>query len=70
MATKSTKRPPTPESPTQLRLVADQPDAEHPEMESVPWRLDDETKAIGRKGIAQARQILRAARPTHLDPAA
>lgn len=41
--------------------------------ESTPtnhWRLDERTRAIGRKGIADARAILAASRPTHLDQAA
>jgi hypothetical protein len=36
----------------QLTLIEAPPD----------WRLDDETKEIGRDGIAQARQALRQAR--------
>ncbi|MGH9117092.1 MAG: hypothetical protein ACRD0A_04215 [Acidimicrobiales bacterium] len=36
----------------QLTLIEAPPD----------WRLDDETKEIGRDGIAQARQALRLAR--------
>jgi hypothetical protein len=30
------------------------------------WRLDDETRAVGRRGIAQARAALRSARADHL----
>ena len=30
----------------------------------VDWRLDEKTKAVGRKGLAQARQTLRDARRT------
>lgn len=35
-----------------------------------PWDLDDATKAAGIKGVANARAILRAARPVTLDVAA
>jgi hypothetical protein len=45
----------------QLRLHVGDPDR-HPE-----WRLDDETRAVGRRGIAQARAALRSARADHLD---
>jgi hypothetical protein len=38
---------------TQLRLI---------EPTDADWRLDERTKAIGRKGLAQARAALRAAR--------
>jgi len=31
------------------------------------WRLDEETRALGRRGIAQARAALRSARADHLD---
>jgi hypothetical protein len=34
------------------------------------WRLDDETKEIGRGGIAQAREALRQARLAARDPQA
>ncbi len=34
------------------------------------WQLDDRTKEIGRKGLAEARAALKAARPAHLDLAA
>lgn len=48
----------------QLLLVLDEaPDTTH-------WRLDEETREIGRRGLAQARAALRAARPAHLDLAA
>ncbi|MDQ3944402.1 MAG: hypothetical protein M3357_04490 [Actinomycetota bacterium] len=40
---------------TQLRLI-DGGDAR-------PWRLDPRTRAIGRRGIARARQELEKARP-------
>ena len=46
---------------SQLRLHVGDP-AERRE-----WRLDDETKAVGRRGIAQARAALRSARASHLD---
>ena len=29
-----------------------------------PWRLDSRTRAIGRRGVAQARKELERARPT------
>jgi hypothetical protein len=45
----------------QLRLHVGAADR-HPE-----WRLDDETRAVGRRGIAQARAALRSARADHLD---
>ena len=45
----------------QLRLHVGAAD-HHPE-----WRLDDETRALGRRGIAQARAALRSARADHLD---
>ncbi len=48
----------------QLRLHVGDADR-HPE-----WRLDDETKAVGRRGIAQARAALRSARASHLDDGA
>jgi hypothetical protein len=31
------------------------------------WHLDETTKAIGRKGVAEARQALRRARKTTVD---
>ena len=47
---------------TQLRLI---------DPTEVDWRLDERTKAIGRKGIEQARAALRAARaPLPADPTA
>ena len=36
----------------------------------VPWRLDEETREIGRKGLAQARAVLDASRPVPLDDVA
>lgn len=48
----------------QLLLVADSTtDASH-------WRLDEETREIGRQGLAKARAALEASRPAHLDIAA
>ncbi len=41
---------------TQLRLL--QGGAERPD-----WLLDDRTRTLGRKGIADAREVLRNARP-------
>jgi hypothetical protein len=38
-----------PMTTTQLRLINDQPE---------DWRLDDHTKEIGRKGLADARAAL------------
>lgn len=45
------------------------------ECPTAPWRLDDTTRAIGRRGVAEARAALRAARqraaglePTSLEP--
>ncbi|NNC78674.1 MAG: hypothetical protein HKN94_00860 [Acidimicrobiales bacterium] len=39
---------------TQLSLVVDH---------TKPWRIDNDTKEIGRKGLAQARAVLAASRP-------
>ncbi len=76
MATKSTAAPtkplgarsprtrPQPESSPQqgqLRLVIDE--------SPTPWRLDDTTREIGRRGVARAREVLRT-RPGPLDHAA
>lgn len=48
----------------QLLLVSDEAtDANH-------WRLDSETREIGRQGLAKARAALKASRPAHLDLAA
>jgi hypothetical protein len=44
---------------SQLRLLNT---ADHPE-----WKLDEQTRAVGRRGIAQARAALRAARAEHLE---
>jgi hypothetical protein len=63
MTTKSTS-PRTSAILAQLLLVTD---------ESTPanhWQLDDETREIGRKGVAQARAILQSTRSTSLDLAA
>lgn len=67
----TTEATPTPRSATararataeggQLRLHVGDP-ADRPE-----WRLDDETRALGRRGIAQARAALRSARASHLE---
>jgi hypothetical protein len=47
---------------TQLRLI---------DPTEVDWRLDERTKAIGRKGLERARAALRAARaPLPADPPA
>jgi hypothetical protein len=35
----------------------------------VDWRLDEQTRAVGRRGIAQARAALRSARADHLERA-
>lgn len=43
----------------QLRLLNT---ADHPE-----WQLDESTRAVGRRGVAQARAALRAARGEHTD---
>lgn len=32
------------------------------------WRLDDETRQIGRKGLAQARKALQDSRPRYAAP--
>jgi hypothetical protein len=48
----------------QLLLVSDiQTSEQH-------WHLDDQTREIGRQGLAKARAALEAARPSHLDLAA
>lgn len=53
--TTKTKTPVTTKSrPTQLSLVVDKPS---------PWHIDDDTKKIGREGLAQARAVLAASRP-------
>jgi len=48
----------------QLLLVTDSATSEQ------HWHLDDETREIGRQGLAKARAALDAARPSHLDLAA
>lgn len=35
---------------------------------TTPWRLDDETREIGRRGLAEARAALAAHRPTKARP--
>jgi hypothetical protein len=63
MTTKSTS-PRTSAIQAQLLLVTDEStSANH-------WQLDDETREIGRKGVAQARAILQSTRSTSLDLAA
>ncbi len=49
--------------PQLLLIIDDAPEPTH-------WRLDEETREIGRQGLAKARAALRSARPTHLDLAA
>jgi hypothetical protein len=44
---------------TQLRLI----DGGDNRLGACPWRLDPRTRAIGRRGIARARQELEKARP-------
>ncbi len=66
MTTKNTTSP-TPIAETsqpQLVLVLDTTTT------SAHWQLDDETREIGRKGLAKARAALQAARPAPLDIAA
>jgi len=63
MATKSTS-PRISAVQAQLLLVTDETTSAH------HWQLDDETREIGRKGVAQARAILQATRSTSLDLAA
>jgi hypothetical protein len=43
----------------QLHLLADESAA--PEDDTASWRLDDSTRAVGRRGVAQSRGALRAA---------
>jgi hypothetical protein len=66
MATKSTTAQKTPERQParqgQLTLVVDHP--------TTNWHLDEETREIGLKGLAQARAVLSASRPIMLEPAA
>lgn len=50
----------------QLRLLAEARSADSPEAPAA-WRIDATTKAVGRSGIAQAREALRQAR--HRPPA-
>lgn len=63
------KSAPVPESrrsaaprPQQLELVVEHSDA--------PWRIDDETREIGRRGLAKARAVLDASRAPFADLAA
>ncbi len=37
---------------------------------SARWHLDDQTRAVGRRGVAQAREALAVARKHHLEDAA
>ncbi len=60
---RTTNRPESSSQP-ELLLVSDSPTAGN------RWQLDDRTKEIGRKGLAEARAALKAARPAHLDLAA
>lgn len=63
MSTKSTTPQPA-ASQAQLLLVTDETtSANH-------WKLDDETRQVGLKGLAQARAVLEASRPAALDLAA
>jgi hypothetical protein len=63
MSTKSTS-PQLAASQPQLLLVTDEKtSANH-------WKLDDETRQVGFKGLAQARAVLQASRPAVLDLAA
>jgi hypothetical protein len=63
MRTKSTS-PQSAASQSQLLLVTDATTpANH-------WKLDDETRQVGLKGLAQARAVLEASRPAVLDLAA
>ncbi|MDW3180341.1 MAG: hypothetical protein R8J94_23420 [Acidimicrobiia bacterium] len=63
MSTKSTS-PQRAASQTQLLLVTEEKtSANH-------WKLDDETRQVGLKGLAQARAVLQASRPAVLDLAA
>lgn len=55
-------RPETAGTQGQLRLVIDE--------SRQPWKLDDATRAIGREGVARAREVLRSARSHPLDSAA
>lgn len=66
MTTKyTTMTPATPETTQpQLLLVLDTA------TETAHWKLDDETREIGRQGLAKARAALQAARPAPLDMAA
>ena len=45
----------------QLRLLAEARSA-HTSEAPTPWRIDDTTKAVGRSGLALAREALRQAR--------
>lgn len=50
----------------QLRLLPGGSMSHRPE-----WQLDERTRSVGRLGVAQAREVLRQARPPqpkHLDP--
>jgi len=55
-------RPEAPGSQGQLRLVIDD--------SRTPWRLDETTRAIGREGVARAREVLQSSRAHELGSAA
>ena len=63
MGTKSTSSQPA-ASQTQLLLVTDATTSPN------HWKLDDETRQVGLRGVAQARAVLEASRPAQLDLAA
>ena len=62
---KSTPKPERNPAQTQFVLVVDGPERPEPS-----WHIDDETREIGRKGLEQARAVLRSTRPRFLDHAA
>jgi len=62
MTTKSPPKPESKELQQQLPMSAARSDT--------PWKIDPETREIGRQGLAKARAVLEATRPTFLDLAA
>lgn len=63
MSTKSTSPQRAASQPQLLLVTEDKTSANH-------WKLDDETRQVGLKGLAQARAVLQASRPAVLDLAA
>jgi len=62
MTTKSAAERMATEHQEQLELMV--------ERSAVSWKIDPETREIGRQGLANARAVLQATRPSFLDLAA